>query len=231
MNIELSKEQIAMLFTFVEKKGVRYKDVQYELVDHLASAIEEDMNADKNLNFEAALKSVYSKFPITGFDKFLREKEKAMLSYWRRKIGSITMLYLSLPKLVMTVTLSLLYGFIASIQSKWSFDLCIFISSIGLLYIIITSSLISKNHVKKYLVLNKFTQATSGFIFFPLGVSPYLNDIVPNASLSYTDWQIYFVVVFCTLSTVMVHASVFEFPKIIKQEIENKYAHLGIRLI
>lgn len=41
MNKQLTEEQIADLFLFCEENGVRYYEVQIELVDHLASAIEQ----------------------------------------------------------------------------------------------------------------------------------------------------------------------------------------------
>ena len=51
----LSKEQIQQLFSFTEKKFVRWYDLQAELVDHLANKIEAEMAADVSLTFERAL--------------------------------------------------------------------------------------------------------------------------------------------------------------------------------
>ncbi len=232
MSIELSNQQIENLFAFVKEKYVRYIDVQYELVDHLATAIEEEMNQDDQLSFEAALKEVYARFPITGFDKFLREKEKAMISYWRRKIGSIIMQYLSLPKLVMTMMLLVLYGTLTSIHSKWSLGLCFTLCIAALIYSLFFINNGSNNSTSNYLVLQKFNQISGGgtLALLPLcfaNVLPSFNSLSP---LMFTSWQFYLVTLFCTISTVLVHASIFEFPKIIKQEIDNKYAHLNIKL-
>ena len=60
MDKQLSKEQIDDIFNFVKSKYVRYIDLQYELVDHLASAVEEEMEQDQELNFSSALSKVYS---------------------------------------------------------------------------------------------------------------------------------------------------------------------------
>ena len=51
----ISKENVNELFRFVESKNVPFKDVQFEIVDHLASGIEEEMIKDQNLNFNSAL--------------------------------------------------------------------------------------------------------------------------------------------------------------------------------
>jgi hypothetical protein len=52
--MQLSAEQIQVLFSFTEKKKVHWYDLQLELVDHLACRIEEEMEADTSLSFEAA---------------------------------------------------------------------------------------------------------------------------------------------------------------------------------
>jgi len=62
--------------------------VQHELVDHLASDIESEMNEDNTLSFESALSKVYSKFPISGFSKYVKQSESAMNTMWYKMILS-----------------------------------------------------------------------------------------------------------------------------------------------
>jgi hypothetical protein len=49
----LSQEQLQELFSFCEKHFVQYYDVQVELVDHLANAIEAEMAANPKRSFRA----------------------------------------------------------------------------------------------------------------------------------------------------------------------------------
>jgi hypothetical protein len=70
----LSNQQIEQLFAFTEKKLVRHYDVQCELVDHLATKIEEEMKADTTLSFDLALEKVYAGFGIFGFAIIVKEK-------------------------------------------------------------------------------------------------------------------------------------------------------------
>lgn len=63
----LSQEQIDSLYKFCQQHYVREYDVQTELVDHLATAIEEKMVANKHTSFEKALEEVYSSFGVMGF--------------------------------------------------------------------------------------------------------------------------------------------------------------------
>jgi cation transport ATPase len=74
----LNETQIEALFTFTEKKFVKYYDLQVELVDHLANKIEELMSEDKSLTFERALGNVYEKFGIFGFAKIVSEKQNEL---------------------------------------------------------------------------------------------------------------------------------------------------------
>ncbi|WP_316752874.1 hypothetical protein [Pedobacter gandavensis] len=42
--MELSQEQLTEIKQFVQRKGFVYLDVQLEIIDHMASAIEEKMD-------------------------------------------------------------------------------------------------------------------------------------------------------------------------------------------
>lgn len=74
----LSKELIQQLFSFTEKKFVKWYDLQVELVDHLANKIEAEMAAEATLSFERALGNVYAGFGIFGFAKIVKEKEESL---------------------------------------------------------------------------------------------------------------------------------------------------------
>lgn len=106
MSQQLNEQQIDHLFDFVGSKYVRYIDVQHELVDHLASAIEEEMEASGS-TFESALQSVYGRFPITGFASFVAEKEKGMRRYWRLRQFAYLKTYFTFPKVLMTMAIFL----------------------------------------------------------------------------------------------------------------------------
>jgi hypothetical protein len=56
----LNKEQVDHLFAFCNKHYVQHYDLQIELVDHLANAVEEKMAIDSQLSFEEALNKVYT---------------------------------------------------------------------------------------------------------------------------------------------------------------------------
>ena len=65
--MKLSTEQIEQLFNFTKKHYVEHYDVQVELVDHLANAIEDQWKENPNILFEDALQTEFNKFGIFGF--------------------------------------------------------------------------------------------------------------------------------------------------------------------
>jgi hypothetical protein len=85
----LTKEQIDYLFEFCETKGVRYYDVQVELVDHLANGIEKELAEHPGSSSEKALDVVFASFGYRKFAPLVAEKRKAAKIYRRRLWWSI----------------------------------------------------------------------------------------------------------------------------------------------
>lgn len=81
----LSEDQIKYLFKFCEKHLVYFYEVQRELVDHLANAIEEEMKNDNRLSFDSALEKVYSRFGAMGFAPLVREKTEQVTVRYKKK--------------------------------------------------------------------------------------------------------------------------------------------------
>jgi|SRR5690242_13010670 hypothetical protein len=97
----LSSEQIDQLFEFCEKHFVRHYDLQVELVDHLANAIEEQMKKDRNLTFEKTLTNVYESFGSTGFGRLISEKRIAAEKEGKRMFWKFFKENLRWPKILL----------------------------------------------------------------------------------------------------------------------------------
>lgn len=103
----LSDKQIEELYTFCRKHYVSYYDVQTELVDHLASSVEAEMELNSHLDFETALQKVYLSFGVNGFSKIVREKSESLTKENRRRMFAILVSFFKWP----TITLVGIYLF------------------------------------------------------------------------------------------------------------------------
>ncbi|RYE01663.1 MAG: hypothetical protein EOP50_01620 [Sphingobacteriales bacterium] len=101
--MQLSPEQIETLFAFTRKKYVHWYDLQAELVDHLASRIEEECSKDSTLRFEAALRNVYAGFGLFGFAHIVQEKESQLRRSSRKLWWRTFRAYFGLPHVVLVV--------------------------------------------------------------------------------------------------------------------------------
>jgi len=125
---KLSKDQLQELFDFTKSHRVRYYDLQSELVDHLASAIESKWMEDPVLSFQTALNQVYADFGIYGFGKLEQEKREAIQSKIVKKVLAFIKSYFTIPKVGLTLLVIVLTHFGLSLFAN-PVDI-----SIGLIY-------------------------------------------------------------------------------------------------
>jgi hypothetical protein len=101
--MELSREQIDRVREFVRKKGIEFFDLQEELVDHLASSIEDRMSEETGLTFEEALRASYKDFGLFGFDDVLVERQKSLGKYYYRRLWIHFLHFWKPPQIFMTL--------------------------------------------------------------------------------------------------------------------------------
>lgn len=104
MKVELTSSQINDLYAFVEKKKIKPLDVQIELVDHLASDIENEMLISPELTFEEGLKNIHAKFGRWGFDYFLQKAEQNIYKRQSRLMWDAFLSFFRWPKFAFTAT-------------------------------------------------------------------------------------------------------------------------------
>ncbi|WP_299105461.1 hypothetical protein [uncultured Tenacibaculum sp.] len=114
--MELSKEQIKRIDSFLEEIGVEYVDIRLEMVDHIATEIEENVN-DVDVFFEyKGFQTPFVKFMLSKKAQFLKSYRKQVKrSFWsntkkiivdvlRETIYPINLLYISVFFAVIFVT-------------------------------------------------------------------------------------------------------------------------------
>ncbi len=105
---KLTPEEIKDLFTFVEQRNVKYYDVQMELVDHFATAIEKKRESNSELSFEEELRYEEQQFNRYDFSEIIEEKEEALRKKYRKIEHRYIIDFFSWPKIVATSFVTLL---------------------------------------------------------------------------------------------------------------------------
>lgn len=145
--MKLTEAQIEELYAFTRKKYVEYYDVQTELVDHLATSIEEKMSTS-NINFETALQQVYAQFGIFGFSDLVGQKEMEVALKGRTLFRKSFIEYFKLPKILLLLMIFLV-SFKAFQVVSLAFVLYSFYALIGIFNVIlITKIILIKRSIK-----------------------------------------------------------------------------------
>lgn len=165
----LSQEEIQKLFEFTRKKYVRYIDVQVELVDHLASSIEQLQEENPQLDFDQALAKVYSRFPITGFDKLINEKTKTLYFSWLRKLKDYIVDFMTWPKILWFALLfMILFVLSSTVYSSTFYRVIIAISVLAMVFEMAENLIFGKEKISKYLSLSTYFGFNFFFTLIPL---------------------------------------------------------------
>lgn len=105
---KLTPAQIDQLFEFCRKHYVTQYDLQIELVDHLASAIESQWEKNSDMSFNEALNNTFGKFGIYGFSKTKEQKAKALEQKYNRLLFKYFTDFYRWPKILTTLSVSIL---------------------------------------------------------------------------------------------------------------------------
>lgn len=111
--MKLNEQQIEQLYTFTHQHYVEWYDLQSELVDHLANAIETEWQQNPKCTFDEILNSEFKKFGIFGFMDVVEECQKFLHKRYAKLIWKFYKEFFRLPKIILTF--ALIYGlFMAS---------------------------------------------------------------------------------------------------------------------
>jgi hypothetical protein len=174
MKKQLTPQQIEHLHSFCEKHYVPYYDLQVELVDHLASAIESRWEEEPNIDFEQALNDTYKEFGVTGFSRVRIAREKELLKKYRRMLWQYVGQFFKLPKIILTIAMSALLFLIFRSTDKDSIIVVFFIVIVALFeityFVYIYPKFFSINAFlkNKFLLGNVFRNIQGMFATVPL---------------------------------------------------------------
>ena len=102
--MKLSKVQIQKLYTFTRQHYVEYYDLQTELVDHLANAIEEQWKENPKLSFDDALQIEFKKFGVFGFMEVVEKRQAYLTKKYNKIVLKNLITFFTIPKIIGTFT-------------------------------------------------------------------------------------------------------------------------------
>lgn len=231
MERRLTNEHIEQLFAFTKKHLVEHYDVQVELVDHLANAIEDQWKANPNISFEDALEKEFKKFGVFGFTGLVEQKQNELHKYYNKKMWKEIVQFVSIPKIILTVCLYfILYNFLKSFQ-PWSEIVLYVLLLIGFIYMIVDGFRFiyqmkkqQKQTQRSWLIQSVASQVysmpTIGFV--PVYIQFFLDTDSGVMSLAY----LHFLTAFCLFHFIGFYILIFKLKPALKSEIsktENKY--------
>ncbi len=220
---KVSKEQIDYLFDYTRKKRVRYYEIQLELVDHLASAIEEKWEQQPELSFEKALNETYDSFGIYGFAKIVQEKEQAFIRYWRNKALGILKEQLQFPMVLRTVSLTMLIfsALLYSESPRW-ITISLLAVMFGMAIISVVHNLMNRKKLQKYLSISTSFGLGGAFMSVFFSSFQYLPSLVIKYGLQHPALLFGFAVFMC-FSLMLCYVLFIRIPQLAVLEVEQKY--------
>ena len=184
-NMKLNELQIEKLYLFTRQHFVEWYDLQTELVDHLANAIETQWQEFPNRTFEEALQIEFKKFGVFGFMDVVEKRQAALGKKYAKIIWSHFKNFFHLPQIIGTLSAVGILFYILKISL---YSEIIVMSMLTLLLVFFFVELVrnarkmkkqSEETGKKWLfkeILTGYGQ-TSGFMFLPLQTVYHLRSL------------------------------------------------------
>ena len=106
--MKLNTSQIDQLFIFTQQHYVEYYDLQSELVDHLANAIEMQLHENPNRSFDEVLNIEFKKFGVFGFMDVVEKRQLALGKKYNGLVWQHFKYFFGIPKIILTIAMTLL---------------------------------------------------------------------------------------------------------------------------
>ena len=227
--MKLTTQQIDQLYLFTRQHYVEWYDLQSELVDHLANAIETQWKENPKLTFDEALNIEFKKFGVFGFMGVVEEKQKFLGKKYNKLVLSHIKEFFTLPKILLTITAT----WVLFLVFKWGrfngeFILFFYVLLIGFVfYAIIKNRMQRKQQVKenqKRWLFNEIMNQYGKFvvaIVFPLNF--FLNVFNHGDRLLINDYTIGFTSFFLVLMTFFLYVMFVLIPSKSKEYLIQTY--------
>lgn len=219
--MQLTKEQIQRINNFLEGIGIEYADVRFEMVDHIATEIEEKVADIPTFFKNEKFQTPFIKYMLSRKEAWVSQYEKQLKKGWRElavnvlkgslkemlNIKSSLILVLVILTILTVAKFNLMYAIVTSKLITYSF----------LLYYNYTNRKFLKDYtkvriIKGYNIILSFIAFFA--LCFPYGVFPYKEDI-------FTYKQLIILLILCSITYLVFMSFLMK-----KRQIQNKYQFL-----
>ncbi len=105
-------EKIRAIRSYLCQQGVRYYDVQAELIDHFATAVEKEEKENPDISFKIALLKAHRSFGgREGFRKYILQANKNVQKKTNRLVFLTFLQFLKWPYMVATISIAAFWYF------------------------------------------------------------------------------------------------------------------------
>jgi hypothetical protein len=134
--MKLTIQQIDQLYVFTRQHYVEWYDLQSELVDHLANAIEQVWEQNPNSTFGEILNTEFQKFGVFGFMDVVEERQKYLRNKYLRIVRSNLKAFFTLSKIIFTVTFTLsVFVFFKEFDISSDFVVSLYVLLLGFAFV------------------------------------------------------------------------------------------------
>jgi hypothetical protein len=122
---KITPEQMATLFEFTQRHFVEYYDLQAELADHLANAIEARWVEQPDLPFDGAVQLEFKKFGIFGFSDIVEQRQNALTKRYYKLVWQEMRTSLSAPLVIGAIAIGILLFYVLPVH-PWIYVILLF---------------------------------------------------------------------------------------------------------
>jgi hypothetical protein len=235
MNRTITSEETEKLFAFCRRHYIAQYDLQVELVDHLATAIEEQWQENPEISFDTALSGTFKKFGISGFSKIKAQKQKELAHKYNLLIWKYLLEFFSWPKIILTGALTLVLVTIFRLAEKDNWVLATIFMSISIIVLIHYLFIFPKNYKKvqingkKFLLLEQLGrgQILSFALVQFMVQSPTLLRIFKINALQNT-LGIFAISLFIVVLCIILYGEMFFVPSKIKEHFKEQFPEFAL---
>jgi hypothetical protein len=234
MNKIITSEETKELFRFCQKHYVYQYDVQIELVDHLASSVEERWQQNPEIPFQKALMDSFGKFGIYGFSKIKEQKEKELRRKYNRLLWGYLLDFYHWPKMVMTVAFTMIFFSLLRFTENGFWVMSTYFVAMALLVLVYFYKIFPKYFKvktkpgKSFLLLQRLKDVQmAGFFIIQFPIQAYNFRRWFDSVLFDNTWVLLAISFFTISLTILLYGNFFYLPQKIREHFMEQFAEFA----